>query len=336
VGKSNFIAVFKFLNKLIQKDLQHHILTSGGAERFFHFGSKETQEISICLNLPLNRYEVSFKQAMPDELVFTEEKGIFFASRMRYPNRDYKEDFASRNKLESGLPTPNPSGIGGYIASYMDGLKVYHFHDTGDTAPVKRICKTTDCRRLLANAENLAAMLYRFKISEKYYHCYEKIVDSITLVAPFFHGFILEPNENDYIRLKWKHRGSEKDFDAYDLSDGTLRFICLATLLQQPLELMPQTILIDEPELGLHPHAIQVLAGMIKSVAKQEKQVIASSQSVTLINEFNAEDILVVDRKGDETVFTRLDEEEIKEWLEDFSIGEIWEKNIIGGTPDDF
>jgi len=122
-------------------------------------------------------------------------------------------------------------------------------------------------------------------------------------------------------------------FSFDDLSDGTLRFICLSTLLLQPLDFLPDTILIDEPELGLHPHAISVLAGIMKSVSKQDKQIIASSQSVTLINEFKAEDILVSDLKNNETHIRRLSQEEIQDWLDDYQIGTIWEKNIIGGTP---
>jgi len=132
------------------------------------------------------------------------------------------------------------------------------------------------------------------------------------------------------IRLRWKHRGSDDTFDASDFSDGTLRFICLTTLLLQPR--LPTIILLDEPELGLHPYALHLLAGMMRA-ASANTQIIASTQSVTLANQFSCEDLIIVDRVNDASQFRRLDEQELADWLDEYSIGELWEKNIIGGAP---
>ena len=202
------------------------------------------------------------------------------------------------------------------------------------TAKVKKTTNITDNIQLQTDAANLASMLYLFK--NEYDYEYSNIIDTIRLVAPYFKDFVLTPDNNGNILPRWTHKNYEKIFTFDDLSDGTLRFICLATLLLQPLSFLPDTILIDEPELGLHPHAISVLAGLMKSVAKKKKQIIASSQSVTLINQFKAQDVLVADIKDDATTIRRLKEEEVKDWLEDYQLGTIWEKNIIGGTPGDF
>ncbi len=123
---------------------------------------------------------------------------------------------------------------------------------------------------------------------------------------------------------------SDAYFNAHALSDGTLRFICLATLLLQPE--LPSTILLDEPELGLHPYAIAVLADLLRSAATRT-QVIVSTQSVTLVNQFDPEDMLMVDRAEGASVFRRLSHEEIDTWLDDYSLGELWEKNVLGGRP---
>ena len=131
--------------------------------------------------------------------------------------------------------------------------------------------------------------------------------------------------------LKWQKKGCDDIFTASQLSDGTLRFICIATLLLQPEELMPSTIIVDEPELGLHPFAITVLAEMVKSVS-QKKQLILSTQSAELLNWFDPEDVIVVDNGSQGSIFRRLTTEELGAWLEeDYSLGDLWNKNLFGG-----
>ncbi len=173
----------------------------------------------------------------------------------------------------------------------------------------------------------MAAFLFSIQESEEY----QRIVQTIQRVAPFFHDFILKPEKNDpeRIRLRWKHRGTDEYFDANAFSDGTLRFICLTTLLLQPER--PMMILLDEPELGLHPYSIQLLAGMMRSVAHQT-QMIASTQSVTFANEFDCSDLIIVELADNASQFRRLSAEQLSNWLLDYRLGELWEKNLIGGT----
>jgi predicted ATPase len=158
------------------------------------------------------------------------------------------------------------------------------------------------------------------------------VVTTIRSIAPFFDRFRLAPSQLDtnQINLEWKERGSDLYMDAYSLSDGSLRFMALTTLLMQPHP--PKTIIIDEPELGLHPMAINKLAGLMKK-ASIHSQLIVSTQSVGLVSNFEPEDIITVDRKDGQSVFERLDNETLQNWLEDFSLGELWNKNVIGGQP---
>lgn len=335
VGKSNFIGLFKFLNQLVNKNLQQYIRLSGGAERFLFLGGKVTKNIEIKIDFEFNKYKLNLIPAVPNTLNIKDEIGFFDADKAGYSGGPKTRHYESKDGLETGLPSPGRLGIGSHIARHLNLFKIYHFHDTSNSAEVKMDCKKSDNSMLRSKAENLAAMLYQFKNIEAYSSNYEKIVDAIRLVAPFFNDFILEPDQAGFILPKWTQIGTDKTFDFYDLSDGTLRFLCLATLLLQPLDFIPPIILIDEPELGLHPYAIKILAELMKSVSKQGKQVIASSQSITLINEFSADDILIADRKDNETIIKKLHNEEIKEWLDCYRIGEIWEKNIIGGNPDD-
>lgn len=327
-GKSNFIGVFKLLYNIVNKDLQFYIKKSGGAERLLFFGSKVTKFIDIEINFKSsNKYELTLVPAVPDRLIFNKEIA-------RFMEKGNWDDLENKSGDESELDSGKSPYKAPYIKKYLQGVRVYHFHDVGDNSPIKKTCDLSNNNFFDAQGENLPAMLYRFK--ENYSNEYEKIVFVIKMVAPFFQDFILEPDDNKNILLKWKHKGGDRPFDVNYLSDGTLRFIALATLLLQPDEFIPHTILIDEPELGLHPYALKVLAELFKGVAKRGKQIIATSQSVEFVNEFSAEDIIIADRKDDMSVLRRLGEKEVEQWLEEFSIGDIWSRNIIGGNPNDF
>ncbi len=195
---------------------------------------------------------------------------------------------------------------------------------------MKQVCAINDNQVLHPNGSNLAAFLFFLK--EAHPKNYEDIRTAVQQVAPFFDDFVLRRNplNKTTIQLEWREKGSDVPFLAHHLSDGSLRFMLLSTLLLQPN--LPETIIIDEPELGLHPFAINFLASLIKSVSK-EKQIICSTQSVTLVNQFDPEDLIIVDRKDGQTVFNRLESDQVEKWLADYSLGDLWEKNWIGGRP---
>lgn len=325
-GKSTFIGAFRFLYEIVHKRMQNYIAEKGGAEKFLYFGSRTTQQIKIKIDFTCNTYKASFKPAEPDTLLFASENACYENNCSSY--------FSNYNGKESKLDETGEFKVV-YTKRYLEGFRVYHFHDTSTTSALKKRASKNDSLWLRQDGSNLAAVLYRLKKNEDLYHYYKKIVDAVQIVAPFFQDFILEPEENSLF-LRWRHKGTDSYFDVTDFSDGTLRFIALATLFLAPLNMIPDTILIDEPELGLHPLALKILAEMMQAVARQGKQVIATTQSVTLINQFQPEDIIIADRKDNQSVFRRLDEKEIKDWLDEYALGEIWEKDIIGGTPDEF
>ena len=217
-----------------------------------------------------------------------------------------------------------------HVFPKVRNLVVYHFHDTSDNSPAKQTCDLEDNRSFRPDAANLPAYLYL--LQQKHPVQFRHIEEHIRLVAPFFDRFELAPSQlnEKKIKLEWRQKGSDAYFDAYSLSDGTLRFICLATLLLQPNP--PALILLDEPELGLHPFAIRILAEMLEAASKRV-QVILATQSVTLLNNFSPKDVIVAENDGLKTTFKRLDEQKLSMWLEDFSIGDLWEKNVLGGRP---
>ncbi len=219
-----------------------------------------------------------------------------------------------------------------YIRKAMLKWRPYHFQDVSTSAGVRHAQAVRDNLMLKPDAGNLAPFLRM--LNEQHPESYKRIVDTIRMVAPFFGDFVYRKDPGERVDLEWFEAGDpDTPRGPRQLSDGTLRFICLATLLLQPAELQPDTILIDEPELGLHPFALSVIAELFKQVSA-ERQLIISTQSADLVNEFQPEDVVVVSRKEGASVFERLEPEPLKEWLEDYALGELWKRNIIGGRPE--
>jgi predicted ATPase len=327
-GKSNFISLFKLLNQAVEQQFQFSVRQDGGANALLHYGRKTTSQIRVLLMFERNGYECVWVPTNDDTLIFKEETGYFHGPG--YP-RPYSEGYVVALQ-ESVLPkmAEERGRISKYVLGKLKSWKVYHFHDTSDSAPVKATGDMNDNLYFRSDAANLASFL--FSLQKVYPKNYDSIRDTIRMVAPFFDDFILRPipENQTKIRLEWKERASDYPFLAHHLSDGTLRFICLATLLLQPH--LPSTILIDEPELGLHPYAITVLASLMQSAATRT-QVIATTQSISLLNEFSPEDLIVVNRRDNQSTFDHLDKESLTEWLRAYNLGDLWEKNVLGGRP---
>ena len=313
-GKSNLIQVFSLLRALFLKRFDEYVGRSGGADRNLHFGSKTTKEICIDISFGGGE-EMHYARFEPTE-------GDKLQLRSEW--------------MEAAEEREHEKGVGKNIAEIiqerLDRWRVYHFHDTGRGAPLLRTAQLHDNRFLREDGENLAAFLYRLKKKEQ--SAYARICDTFRLVTPFFDDFILEPQElnEQMIRLEWRHRASDAHFDISVFSDGALRFLALATLLLQPARLRPSVILLDEPELGLHPYAITLLCELISSVAT-ETQIILATQSPFLVDHFEPEDVIVVDRVEGQSKFRRLSTEKLKNWLEDYSLGDLWLMNDLGGRP---
>lgn len=334
-GKSNFISLFTFLRNLSEGKLRTYVEQNGFANTFFYFGSKVTNQIEIDIEVGFNGYHVKFAHGSNDDnLVFKGEFCTIVTSGKNFEIVGSKGE----SGLLPGAEAQSPA-VRNYTRKYLEDCRVYHFHDTGPTASFKKASSLESVDYLQHDAGNLAAFLYFLKDSEEtneFFKSYRDIVDAIKTVAPYFHDFYLEPRGNDgakKVLLRWIHRDHDEPFSANQLSDGTARFICMATLLLQPQILRPKTIILDEPELGLHPAALEVLADIVKATAK-ENQVICSTQSVTFANQFNPEDFIVVDQEKGASTFKRVDGVALKDWLEDYSMGDIWSKNIIGGRPE--
>ncbi|MFI5454471.1 MAG: AAA family ATPase [Isosphaerales bacterium] len=334
-GKSNFVSFFSMMSELVNEQLQAYIGQWGFANSFLHHGSTVTQRIEAELefDVEVDRYQYTFhlSWAAPDSLLLTEER----VGRQSPDSPTVKSsliDFPPYRESELREPVRSGNQIAQAIRPILLQCRVFHFHDTSATAKIRSSAYIEANHYLYSDGSNLAAMLYLYQQTKP--TVYRRIVATVRDVLPMFDNFVLEPQRLNpkYILLNWKQTGSEYLFGPHQLSDGTLRAMALITLFLQPEADLPAVIILDEPELGLHPHAIEIITGLIRA-ASLKTQVILATQSTTFLDHFDPEEIIVVDFEQGHSIFRRLDSEELKDWLEDYSVGELWEKNVLGGGP---
>jgi predicted ATPase len=327
-GKSNFISAFELLGRIVDEDLALYVGRRGGASALSFANGSTDKPVVFDVTFEPYGYRAELVPSGRDEFLFAGEQ-----IRNRSAGKDDpsvvtihsgSRETALRGVLvERGVPS-----VADPVLDTLRGCRVFHFHDTSINAPVKKRRDSADNLTLRQDAANLAPFLRG--IRERQPAQYERIRSTVAQAAPFFRDFVLEEDFPGSMILRWRQVGSDGIFGADAFSDGTLRYVCLVTLLLQPDP--PPLIVLDEPELGLHPFAIVRVAEMLR-VASRTSQILVATQSVALINEFEVEDLVVVERQDGRSTFRRRDAAEFAGWLEEYSLGEIWEKNLLGGRP---
>jgi predicted ATPase len=334
-GKSNLISFFRLLNAAMRGELRFYVGQEGAAHSLLHNGPKVSPEITASLEFEdeaeTNLYAIRLIYGAPDNLIFASET---FRTTPKAGSATKFSELIAHGASESAVSQPGlrDNERVKLFARLIADIGTYHFHDTSLLAGVRGRRPVSDHHVLYANGENLPAVL-RF-LRDAHADVYGRILETILLVAPFFGDFILEPPSEspDLVMLNWRAKGTEYELGPHQLSDGTLRFIALATLLLQPHECLPGMIIIDEPELGLHPYAIKILASLLQDAANFT-QIIVATQSASLVDQMEPEDVIVADMVDGATQFERQSREKLKEWLDEYTFSELWEKNIIGGRP---
>lgn len=330
-GKSNIISFFKMISYMMSRSFEMYVELAGTANSLLYYGSKKTPIISAEMKFAddksIDTYQFTLSKASPDRLVITEEDVFWHRDGEEKPYQVIIEP----NFKESAL-VGNKDRVAQSIYKMLSFCKVYQFHDSSTEGPLRQACPIETANYLQSHGNNLPSFLFYLK--EYFNDSYNRIVNYVREVIPQFQDFYLEPVGNN-ISLRWTdNSASDYVFNAHQLSDGSIRFIALATLLLQPDKTMPSVIIIDEPELGLHPYAIAQLTEMIKD-ASIHAQIIIASQSKDLVDYFDIDNISIVemDEKNNCTTVKKLAHEEFDAWLEHYSVSELWDKNIIGGRP---
>lgn len=343
-GKSNLIDFFRMIRAMLElplpelstSNLSMYLGNYGGFTEFLYNGPAHTKEISVKLLFGSNGYHFTLAHTASEGYVFSEEKGYYegdFANTWKNYGSGHK---SPKLLIQKDMPGKTANhGIAYYIYESIKSWCIYHFHNSSkETAKMRQYAIIQDNSYLRFDGSNIAPFLLHLRNERDHDDRYDKIINAIRLVAPFFNDFLLTvqsyPDGSEKVRLDWLQQGSDYPMQPYHLSDGTIRFICLATALLQPT--VPSMIIIDEPELGLHPEAIYIFSELVHSASK-DSQILISTQSPFLIDQFNLEDIVVVNKENGESIFKRLNLEEFNNWLSDYSLSELWEKGIIKGKP---
>lgn len=339
-GKSNLVSALELVSRIWDDSFQEYLRRRGGVSNLFFQDDERTAECILITLLSKfntedkrNGYQVALT---PDEISDSGQaelhEWLLFQDGRHRP-RPYARalDISTQSRLRPTVVFQDQrlSNFARYVRPILEGCRVFHFDDVSDNAPVKGWSTVGDDLALRSDAENIAAYLLR--VRQEHPENYWQIVSAVQRAAPFFDDFVLRPDPSERIRLRWKQRGLDRTFLARETSDGTLRFISLATLLLGPD--LPATVVLDEPELGLHPSAIGLLAEMARVAGRNRHKVILATQSVPLLSHFGLEEVVVLDRVDGATQATRPDLEALEGFLEDYSTGSLWEMNLLGGRP---
>ncbi len=332
-GKSNLIGFFRLLSWMLVSDgkLQEHIGYLGGASEVLHDGAQTTLELTANLALQtdsgLNEYRFRLFRAAGDTLIFSDEATRFSRTGTASPNRWI--ELGAGHREARILEHQQDSQTAKTVVNLLRRIKVYQFHNTSDNSPMRPKWAIDDAHYLKETGGNIAPFLYR--LQQDYDSYYRLIVRRLRLILPFFDDFEFV-DEHGYMLLRWRERSTDKVFNVSQASDGMLRTMALIALLSQPSIKLPAVIFLDEPELGLHPFAIDIVAGLIKA-ASLHSQIFVATQSADLLNNFEADDVVVVNRRGRASTYERLDSEALADWLAEYSLADLWDKNVLGGKP---
>lgn len=335
-GKSNFVSFFKMLNEMMAGRLQEYIGKTGRGQSILHFGQKVTPQLEAWLEFEerdaLDTYYLRLFHVAGDTLLFADETLDYKKQDRERPHREPMSLGGGHAETRIGDMATQGNATARAFRHILNDCRVYHFHDTSPSARIRQFCYLNDNRWLMPDAGNLAAMLYAYGRQSEM--VYKRIVSTVQKILPEFDDFDLNPdrlNANDII-LNWRKRGSEYLFGPHQISDGTLRAMALCTLFLQPESDLPSVIILDEPELGLHPHGLEIVAGLMRAVSAKT-QVIVATQSQTFLNFFEPAEIVTVESHEGRSQFRRLESDRLKDWLDDYTIGELWQRNVLGGGP---
>ena len=337
-GKTNFIKFFAMMSFMQDRELRDFVAHQGGADDQLFGGSDQTPSLSAEVSLRTESGRIDYKFTLAhtadDRFFFAEEAFRFGSTELtnstdwRYLGRGHSEA-AIVERAKPGVSQRRSTAAREAARRIVNFFDICAIHDTSSSLAIRGSCEIEDNSHLHVSATNLAAVLYR--LEQEDIRRYERICQQIRRILPGFDRFFLEENSNR-VQLRWRAKWSNKTIGTHITSDGSLRFFALVTLLNLPSEMLPEVLLIDEPEVGLHPAAVSLIGEMIKSIAT-ERQVIVTTQSPRLVDVFEIDEILVLDLHEGQTLVRHLSSDDYQAWLSEYSSGDLWEKNLFGGRP---
>lgn len=320
-GKSNVVACFRLVNEMMGRRLQQHLHVTGRAGANLHHGVEQVSHMELELQFEVENgtdtYVMKLARVAGDTMMFSEETLVFH--QVGYPSPKVVHLGAGHPETRIGRKADEGDITAKTIRYLLNRCRVFNLHDMSPGARVRQRCFVGDNRWIMPDGANLPAVLYRLKQERP--AVYQRMVEHVRRLAPFFEDFELTPHESRNLYLNWRHRDTGAVFGPQQFSDGTLRAICLVCLLLQPHESMPLVTVVDEPEMGLHPLALDTVASLFRN-ARTHTQIVAATQSATFLDSFEPEDVLVVERRNGASSFHRHGGDALDAWVDEYSLGE--------------
>lgn len=331
-GKSNLLQALRLIPLLRTRSLQRYVAEHGFGAALLHYGAKATEAIDLGVVIrdqgTTFRYDARLAFAPDDTLYFQTEN----AARVNPDDTWTISSLGGGHRESHLLDEVYRDTTVAAVNEWLGQMTFYHFHDTSPQSKLRTHARREDDRYPRSDGSNLAAYLLRLKESgdSADQKAWQRINRHCRHIAPAIKQ--LDPVAvNGSVRLDWIDDRDQR-FGCHQFSDGTLRALALITVLSQPSGCLPRLISIDEPELGLHPSAIALITELCRSISRHT-QIVLSTQSTELLDYFNADEVVVVERQQGETKLTRLSSEALQNWLEDYSLSELYGKGVIGGKP---
>ena len=335
-GKSNLIRFFEMMSWMLKsRRLGEFVTLQGGADDQLFRGDSVSRRMDATVTMRTdagrNEYRFALAHAHPDRFMFVDEAFRFNRATIDDEQKWFHLGSGhTEAKIPEAAQSDGPAGqTARVIVTLLRSCSVYQFHDTSFGSRFKKRGEAADNARLRSDGGNLGAVLLRLERED--IRRFEMICYHIGRVLPVFDRFEVEET-NGTVLLRWKAKGTDSTFGAHLTSDGSLRLFALVTLLNLPAEMLPDVLLLDEPELGLHPAGIGLIAGMIKQ-RSVDRQIIVATQSPRFVDSFDLDEIIVLNLRDGRTECRKLDPDEYRTWIEEFAPGELWEKNLLGGRP---
>ncbi len=329
-GKTNFLDFFRFLREAFTDKLSEAVARRGGIRNLLYGEDKENlkfhitchiSDLTVCLQA-----EIAGPLTVEPRVI---QEKIYIPEHPPKVLLEKKEGKSPRFSLFQFPPPDNRS-----VAIYRLIGETTHYAQF-NTEPISAIRSPQTARgrtALAENGSNLTSVLQYLANKLEYRPTWVRIKEILSIAYPNFEDIYFPAEGGDgNLVLRWKERTFEKrDFSANFLSDGTLHFLCLLAILLNPAP--PPLICIDEPELGLHPALIRIIAELLKDAATRTQLVVAT-HSPELVSHLEPEDILIVENIKGATEMRRLSSDELKTWLKEYTLAELWLARDLGGNP---
>jgi predicted ATPase len=347
-GKTSFLDILSMLAASASGNLRNILQLKGGLNEILTRGRAQELEIAISMKVP-DAEPLRYSLALSPKGLSYEVRDETL-TQQRKLNKSEPFKYIESHGLDikyfqegSGLLRPNwehnpletslsqvpkmyrePENLRKSLAS----CTYYGALDVSEKSPIRLPQAMRPAKLPGASGEDLVSCLYDLRETDQYR--FEMVENIISAAFPDFERLNFPPVAAGTISMTWTDRNFPQPIYVHELSEGTLRFLWLVTLLQS--QSLTTVTLLDEPEVSLHPDLLRHLAYLMREASKHT-QLIVATHSDRLIRFLNPHEVLICDLEEGEAKMTWADSLNLDKWLEDYSLDQIWSMNVMGGRP---